>query len=227
MDPFIEVLEDAKQQEKDLSQFVQRTRIITDDANANFLNNLQDLTETIEDLNESIESSRSNPEFFKISTQTLKEREGIVAGLKKASEELRSQWTQKKSSSGGGVAETQASDGSNPFARYDDDPDAANAQFNAYQQQEMIREQDQHLDGVYASMQTINQQARAMGTELEEQGYLMEELEGDLDRVGGKVGRGLKRVEHVIRANQERASDCCIGLLIVALIILLFMVAFY
>ncbi|KAH3685480.1 hypothetical protein WICPIJ_003548 [Wickerhamomyces pijperi] len=73
-------------------------------------------------------------------------------------------------------------------------------------------------------MQTINQQAFAMGQELEEQAYIIDELDGDLERVGGKVGGALKKIEYVLRKNEERGKDCCIGVLIVALIVLLVMI---
>lgn len=210
MDPFTEVLADAQQQQKQLSELL-KAATFTAESQSDFHNALQELYETLEDLKESIASGRADPEFFKISETTLGERESIVDALGKEYEVLEDQWKQKKQSTT-----------STPFTPSQEDEETA--EFNAVQQQEMLREQDEHLDGVYASMQTINNQARVMGTELEEQAYIMEELEGDLDRIGNRVTHGLKRVEHVIRVNQETASNCCIGLLIVALIILLVMV---
>jgi t-SNARE syntaxin family protein len=207
MDPFIEVLQDAQQQCKTIAQLI-RTTVVSEESTRDFENNMQELHETITDLKESIESSKSDPEFFKITQETIGERETIVNGLNKQYQEIEAQWEQKKTSTT-----------TTPFTQ-----DEETAQFNQVQQQEIIREQDEHLDGVYVSMQTINQQARAMGNELEEQAFIMEELEGDLDRITGRIGRGLKRVEHVIRMNQDTASNCCIGLLIVALIVLLVMV---
>ena len=64
-------------------------------------------------------------------------------------------------------------------------------------------------------------QADEMGRELEEQGVLIDEVDVVTDRVGGKLQQGLKRVEWIYRKNQDTASSCCIGILIVALIILL------
>lgn len=209
MDPFVEVLQDAQTQQKSLSLLLSSN--LTEDTAEDFKNGLQELRETLQDLKESIESSKADPEFFKISEETIHEREGIVDGLEEEYGKLERQWTQKKTSTT-----------TTPFTRFEDQQEME--QFTQVQQQEMLREQDGHLDGVYASMQNIHAQARMMGTELEEQAFIVEELEGDMDRITGRVGRGLKRVEHVIRTNSESASNCCIGLLIVALIVLLVLV---
>lgn len=226
MDPFTEVLQDAEQQLSNLSQVLGQGSF-SEESKHDFDSKLLELQETIEDLKESIESSKADPEFFKITPETIKEREDIVGNLSSQYDKLSSQWSEL------GNTKNLA-----PFKRFEGDADGDHeadtsntdgvdtdtARFNAMQQQQMLREQDEHLDGVYASMQTIQHQARAMGTELEEQAFIMEDLEGELDRIGSKVGRGLKRVDHFIRSNQETASDCCIGLLIVALIVLLVLV---
>lgn len=234
MDPFVEVLEDAQHQITTLEEFLNRITQVNDETRSDFNNNCSELNETIEDLKESIESSKSDPEFFQISESEISRREAIVQKLEESYRDLQNQWSAKNGSN-------KDSDGNNPFARYDEGEEGGNTSggdpakaagvdeeefnsFNQMQQEQMMREQDQHLDGVYTTMQNINLQARAMGNELEEQAYIIDEVDGELDRVGGKVSRGMRQVEHVIRRNQERASDCCIGLLIVALIILLVLV---
>ncbi|KAH3678442.1 hypothetical protein WICMUC_001459 [Wickerhamomyces mucosus] len=221
MDPFTEVQQDAEQQQKNIQSFLSKHSVISKDTEADFTNNMQELQETIKDLEDSIRQIEKNPDFFKISPVEISKRHQIVSKLNEEYHSLQSQWDSKANNTP-----------SNPFKRYgEEDSDdkfdideESNVGFNEYQQQEILREQDQHLDGVYVSMQTINEQARAMGNELEEQAFIIDDLDQDIDRVGGKIQRGMKRVEYVIRKNQERASDCCIGLLIVALIVLLVMV---
>jgi t-SNARE syntaxin family protein len=225
MDPFNEVLADAQNQQQSLSDLLGKLTQVTEEHSTDFQNNLQELHETIQDLKESVDSTRAEPELFGLTAQEITSRAGIVAKLEESYSNLETQWESKRNVAGSAST-------TNAFKRFEEgkqpgedaEGEEQHIQHSQRLQQEYIREQDQHLDGVYTSMQTINQQARAMGSELEEQAYIMEDLESDLDRVGTKVGRGLKRVEHVIRANQERASDCCIGLLIVALIVLLVLV---
>ena len=104
---------------------------------------------------------------------------------------------------------------------YDDDP---YGEFEAQQQQTMMAEQDEQLDGVFQSVGVLRGQAVDMGRELEEQGQMLAEVDTLADRVGGKLNVGVKKVGEVIRRNEDSVSSCCIAVLIVVLIILLILV---
>ncbi|CCH43977.1 Syntaxin-6 [Wickerhamomyces ciferrii] len=224
MDPFVEVLEDAQHQITNLEEFLKKITIVNENNRSDFNNNISELEETISDLKESIQSSKEDPEFFQISNTEINKRESIVKKLEDSIQQLQLQWSSKNGNS------------NNPFIRYDETDENGKSgeangvvdedynKFSQLQQEEMMREQDDQLDGVYTTMQNINLQARTMGEELEDQAYIIDEVDSELDRVGGKLGRGMRQVEHVIRKNQERAGDCCIGVLIVALIVLLVLV---
>ena len=95
------------------------------------------------------------------------------------------------------------------------------AEFEAQQQEVMMREQDQHLDGVFQTVGNLRQQAADMGRELEEQAEMLEVVDNLADRVGGRLQTGMDKLKYVMRRNEDRLSSCCIGVLIVVLIILL------
>lgn len=103
----------------------------------------------------------------------------------------------------------------------DDEDDDAYAQFEQQQQLEMMREQDQHLDGVFQTVGNLRRQADDMGRELEEQREMLEVVDSVADRVGGRLQTGVSKLQHVVRRNEDRLSSCCIGVLIMVLIILL------
>lgn len=88
-------------------------------------------------------------------------------------------------------------------------------------QEQMIREQDVHLDGIHKTMQNLHIQAQTMGDELENQGQLLDDMDEGMDTVVNKLARGRRQLEWVYEKNKEKYDDCCIGLLIVVLIILL------
>ncbi|SCW02751.1 LAFE_0F13476g1_1 [Lachancea fermentati] len=88
-------------------------------------------------------------------------------------------------------------------------------------QEQMIREQDQHLDTIHHTMQNLHLQASTMGNELEDQGMLLEDLDQGMDGVMGKLARGRRQLEWVYEKNKEKYNDCCIGLLIAVLLVLL------
>lgn len=221
MDPFVEVQQDAEHQLNNLKQFLGKLTTITTGSEQDFNNNLHELEETIQDLKESIESSKENPEFFKLSESDIKSREKIVSELDANLGQLEAEWSNKTGKAAEQDNGEQGLDsmGNNPFQRMDEVEE-----YTQMQQQEIMREQDQHLDGVYNTMQNINQQARAIGNELEDQAFIIDELDGEFDRVSSRLGRGMKRLEFIYEKNKERANDCCIGILIVVLIVLLLLV---
>jgi uncharacterized protein YijF (DUF1287 family) len=94
-------------------------------------------------------------------------------------------------------------------------------EFEQQEQQRIMNDQDQQLDGVFRTVGNLRQQADEMGRELEEQAEILEQVDSAADRVGGKLQTGLQKVGWVMRNNEDTMSSCCIGVLIVVLIILL------
>ncbi|KAF8477264.1 SNARE domain-containing protein [Kalaharituber pfeilii] len=114
-----------------------------------------------------------------------------------------------------------------PSASSDRTPEANRADPDSYimweqeQQQVMLAEQDEVLDGVYRTVGNLREQAHEMGRELEEQVELLDAVDKDVTRIQDKLSNGMKRVAWVIKKNEDTASSCCIGFLIIILIILL------
>jgi hypothetical protein len=123
----------------------------------------------------------------------------------------------------GGDTHIAAGNGNGYSSDGRDDDDAYEA-FESQQQEVMLAEQDEQLDGVFQSVGVLRGQAVDMGRELEEQGQLIDEVDTLADRVGGKLQVGVKKVGEVIQRNEDGVSSCCIAVLIVVLIILLILV---
>ena len=91
------------------------------------------------------------------------------------------------------------------------------AAFEHQRQLEMMREQDEQLDGVFSTVGNLRAQADSMGRELEEQVGILEDTDQLADRVGSKLQSGIKRVGWVIRNNEGISPTrqlYCSGLLI-------------
>ena len=99
--------------------------------------------------------------------------------------------------------------------------DGEYAELEHRQQERMMREQDAHLDGVFQTVGNLRRQADDMGRELEEQSGMLDVVDTMADRVGGRLQTGMKKLNHVVRSNEDTLSSCCIGVLILVLIILL------
>lgn len=104
-----------------------------------------------------------------------------------------------------GTQKGQGMNGSLPPPSAFDADGADQDDYGAFEQQrqvEMMHEQDEQLDGVFKTVGNLRQQADDMGRELEEQGELLDEVNKDADRVGGKLQNGLKRVGWIIKNNE-------------------------
>ncbi|OAA72263.1 SNARE domain-containing protein [Cordyceps fumosorosea ARSEF 2679] len=154
----------------------------------------------------------------RVSTRRLRpvRRRGRPPPAAGAGEDMREE-LQKKLTSGAGLPDPSA------FA-IEEEEDGAEDNYAAFEQQqqvEMMRDQDQHLDGVFQTVGNLRRQADDMGRELEEQREMLEVVDSVADRVGGTLQNGMAKLQTVIRRNEDRYSSCCIAVLIFVLILLL------
>lgn len=203
--------------------------------------NLETLTSDLGELLESISAVESDPYRFGLDVAEVQRRRQFVRDVGDEVESMRQELggvTTVASGNpgrgavggdggGGGGGGTQKTDDNSRRLDWDDDDhDDDNdgdpyGAFEAQQQQVMMAEQDEQLDGVFQSVGVLRGQAVDMGRELEEQGHMLDDVDALADRVGGKLQVGVKRVGEVIRRNEDTVSSCCIGVLILVLIILL------
>lgn len=223
MDPFNEVEADCWTQINALEHFIRLTRQVNENAKLDYRNNYQELVETLEDLKQAVVISESNPSNFNLTLSEIVNRKQILAQLQQKMAKLDNDWTERVNNPHRPREVTSMSnrisedDGHNPFS----DKQRINQEFNLFQQQQLMLSQDLQLDLIHQTMQNLNQQATLMGGELEEQGFMLDDLDQEMDTVGNKLQRGLKRVNFVIEKNRETASNWCIGILVVALCVLL------
>ncbi|KAI1296196.1 hypothetical protein EDD11_007503 [Mortierella claussenii] len=103
----------------------------------------------------------------------------------------------------------------------------SNAKFveqEAQQQQMLMQEQDQQLDGVMHTVINMREIATTMNSELQNQSLLLDDLDEHVDRTAGNLQKAMTRMNRFIKQNEETASSCCIGILIMVLIIMLILV---
>ncbi|GMM38793.1 Tlg1 protein [Saccharomycopsis crataegensis] len=223
MDPFNEVQKDGEEQIKTLNKFLSTVNFanISNDQQLEFENQISELHETIEDLKESIDQIKTEPELYAdLSTTEISRREKVIEALQSSYHQINQEWQTKKS---------KTSTGDNPFLSYEDEVSKTEIQNKVaanrnFQLQQELQYQDQQLDGVYDSVSRINQQARLMGDELEDQAGLISEFEQDMDRAQGRLNKSMKRLNTILEKNREWFSDCCIMLLIAVLVILLLLI---
>ncbi|CAH0059044.1 unnamed protein product [Clonostachys solani] len=232
-DPFLEVQQDVLSQlntTRSLFSSYLRIRSLTTTASSPELASarsdletaLEDLADDLADLVDSVQAIESNPAQFGISKDEVKRRQRLVQDVGGHIDEMREEMQKKILGGGAAAAGTDLPDPSAyAIPEGDDDP---YAEFEQQQQVEIMREQDQHLDGVFRTVGNLRQQADTMGRELEEQREMLEVVEEATDRVAGRLQNGMQKLQHVMRKNEDRFSGCCIAVLIFVLILLLILI---
>jgi len=107
--------------------------------------------------------------------------------------------------------------------RDSDEYKGTNARFienEQMQQQQIMREQDYALEGVYSTVQNLREIAITMGDEVEDQKVLLEDLDDRVDNTSGRMQLALKRMNAVI-SELRKGGTCTIVCLITVLLVLL------
>ncbi|KAK4193018.1 syntaxin-6 [Podospora australis] len=189
---------------------------------------LKSLAEDLADLVESVRVVESNPAQYGLTASEVTRRKRLVQEVGGEVEDMREELAKVSGSvkgpgragGGSGLPDPSSFAIADGDTEGDGDEDYA-AQFEQEQQVMMMREQDQHLDGVFQTVGNLRRQADVMGRELEEQREMLEVVDELADRVGGRLQTGMDKLKYVMRRNEDTLSSCCIGVLIVVLIILL------
>lgn len=205
-------------------------------ARADLESALSSLAEDLSDLVESVSAIESDPSRFGITAHEVGRRKRLVQEVGGEIEDMREELRKQTSASaaagagraggsgGGGKDGGDLPDPSSfaiPDGEGGEEEEDNYAEFEQQQQVEIMREQDQHLDGVFQTVGNLRRQANDMGRELEEQVGQLEVVDELADRVGGRLQSGVQKLGKIVRANEDRWSGCCIMVLIVVLIVLL------
>lgn len=226
-DPFIAVRDEVKANLEQASLLVESYNRISKTSpaeSAEVVQTLDDVDQILEgidtdilDLQEAVNMISGAPERYNLSQTEVERRRGFLSDVRKQCEKLKS-------------AARPASSATNPFTSPEDESVEESAQTaedreqeELYQQQ-LMEEQDIQLDSVFHTVGNLRSQANTMGQELGEQAEMLEEFENAVDRSAGKLKRGMKRIEIFLKKNEDSKSNCCIGILIAVLIILLVLV---
>ncbi|KAK7430376.1 hypothetical protein QQZ08_003124 [Neonectria magnoliae] len=226
-DPFLQVQQDVLTQmasTRPLFSSYVRIRSLTTassspelaSARSDLENALSLLADDLADLVASVQAVESNPAQFGLSAHEVTRRKRLVQEVGGEVADMREELDRKTAAAGGSDLPDP-----NAFAIDGDGEDDHYEQFERQQQVELMREQDEQLDGVFQTVGNLRRQADDIGRELEEQGEMLEAVDTAADRVSSRLQAGANKLQHVIRKNEDRFSSCCIAVLIFVLILLL------
>ncbi|KAI1998304.1 hypothetical protein LOZ53_000089 [Ophidiomyces ophidiicola] len=253
-DPFLQVQTDllaALNNTRPLFSSYQRIRSLATSANNPELlqareeleATLHELNADLEDLVDSVRAIENDPYRFGIELDEIERRRRLVEDVGSEIGEMRDalqKTTRRASNTNNNNNNVGAAGGKHGHSALPNPADFDNvhgdeedggdhdddyyAEMEHQRQLELMQEQDEQLDGVFQTVGNLRQQASDMGRELEEQAVILDDVDTLADRVGGKLQSGVRRVEHIIKRNEDTMSSCCIAVLIMVLILLLILV---
>lgn len=217
-DPFDQVLEDTKEQLTRLINYLPSHGIDNE-----VVDIVKDVQDTINDLERSLQVMQGNGLDTQLREANLTQVRGQLSQMIKdynISTETQSPFIPAQQN--GFTSQQQPH-----TLQAQNDENTGNGDVNNFPptgdalQEQMLQEQDVHLDNIHYTMQNLHLQAQTMGEELEDQGQLLDDLDTNFDSVSNKLNRSRRQLEWVYEKNKEKFNDCCIFLLIIALIVLL------
>ncbi|KAL1959419.1 hypothetical protein VTO42DRAFT_2222 [Malbranchea cinnamomea] len=177
---------------------------------------LHELSADLRDLVESVRAIEQDPYRFGIELDEVQRRRGLVDDVGREIEAMREELkktvvttNQPEQAAQVGMGAGKGRGGLPNPSDFDNLLDEERdgdyyAEMERQRQLELMREQDQQLDGVFRTVGTLRQQADDMGRELEEQAVMLDDVDTLADRVGGKLQKGMRRVGHIIRKNEGK-----------------------
>ncbi|TPX08191.1 uncharacterized protein E0L32_001766 [Thyridium curvatum] len=217
-DPFLQVQQDVLAQlssTRPLFSSYLRIRSLTNTATSPELASarsdlesaLSSLGEDLADLVESVRAVESDPSQFGLDAGEVARRKRLVQEVGGEIEDMRDELAKRIDSSAAGAGKGKGSSSGaggtsdlpdpNAFAIADGEGEGDDDDYAAFEQQQqvqMMREQDQHLDGVFQTVGNLRRQADDMGRELEEQREMLEVTDNLADRVGGRLQTGMQKL---------------------------------
>lgn len=220
-DPFLTVKQEVEasiEEAKLLLDSFQRISQTSAPDSAEVQQTLQDIDQVLEeidtditDLQESVDVVSKDPQRYNVSSKEVETRRDTLAKIKLETRRLKDAAHPPKHQ--------------NPFSSVEDAEEVGISEEDREQeemyQQQILNEQDTQLDSVFHTVGNLRQQANTMGQELEEHAEMLEEFEIAVDKSASRLSRGMKQVEIFLKKNEDTRSNCCIGVLIAVLIILL------
>ncbi|KNE69069.1 hypothetical protein AMAG_19952 [Allomyces macrogynus ATCC 38327] len=233
MDPFYEV-------KASVVQSLDRARALASSLDApNAIRDLRALLiatdADVQDLAESVAVVESNPARFGIDKSEVAARRAFVANARGAVKELQDRMAAHQtklqveqrsallgpSARSGKVGATAAAGPSKTPGNKGNDQFIAD---ETGRQMVMMQQQDQQLDAVLNTVSTLKEVAITMGDEIDDQVGLLHVMEEETDQTSGKLKGAMRRMEGILRANNDTKATWCIVVLSIVLVVLIFLV---
>lgn len=185
-------------------------------------NGLRSIEWDLEDLEETVAIVEKNPRKFKIDEKEIRNRKAFIEQSKnevKSMKEVAFESKAKNKKTRPSSMElfnpsrtakytSLRNEVESPVRRLIDDP-----QKQQQQQQEFLITQDEELEGIQSSVGNLKAMTKQIGSELDEQAVMLDDLGHDMDNTESKMDGALKKMAKVLHMSNDRRQWMAIGAL--------------
>ncbi|KAI9504948.1 Syntaxin-10 [Coemansia spiralis] len=174
----------------------------------------------LDDLQETIDVARNDPDGYGLSAAKISERQEFVAGKRKAINDMHSFLAHSSDTPVNSRNEETASRTRESQNNY------ADVEFGGHQQQHQVlmEEQDQHFDAMLGTVRNLHGIASTMNTELDGQAILLDEVGSLVDRTQSKLSSAKKKVDKFLRDKSNRSLHIVLILFVVILVLIMLII---
>ncbi|KAF5356741.1 hypothetical protein D9756_006684 [Leucocoprinus leucothites] len=182
---------------------------------------LTTLEADLDDLEESVKIVEStDARMFGLDDAEVSKRRKYVGHVRKEIENMRAELSAAPSSRRPPLPSESSTPAYPPSPRGGAPEDDQSA-WAREEQQMMIRQQDDTMDSISGTLNTLAQQANLMGQEIGEHNELLDDLERNVDHTDNKLQGAMQRMRKFLRDSEDKGSGYCIIFLIIVLLALL------
>ncbi|KAI0720751.1 t-SNARE [Cerioporus squamosus] len=175
----------------------------------------------LEDLEESVNVVESTgARLFGLEESEVMERRRYVGHVRREIETMRAEVEEGRRSRPTSMLGSSGRAAADALASVPEQEDSQ-AEWARQEQELMIRQQDETIDTIAGTLNTIHEQAGLMGREIGEHNEMLEDLERGVDTSDAKLSTAMRKMRKFIRQTEETKSGWCIVILIIILMALL------
>lgn len=199
-------------------------------------NNIRSIEWDVEDLQETITIVETNPAKFNLTATDIQSRREFIRQIKdkvrKIKDHITSSEVERKTNSANRnslLSRSKTTHNGGKYYRLENEFEASNERFindQQQQQQVLIEQQDNHLEHVAGSVGVLKSMSTQIGTELDDQTVILDNIGSELETTESKLNNVLLRVEKVLRlADDKRQTYVLIALIVTMVIVVILFVA--
>ncbi|XP_043204200.1 syntaxin-6-like isoform X2 [Amphibalanus amphitrite] len=207
-------------------------------------NALRSIEWDVEDLQETIGIVEKNQKQFRLSEADLQARRSFVKATRDELDALKERLSLNRAADTDRTARqplleqpsspperpqapakpTGGSSGGGYSRLREDEPPESPLQEQRQQQRRLAGEQQRHLDRIGQSVGTLRDMSQRLGTEVDDQSIMIEDITHEVDAAQGKVDTTMSRMMKVLRISNDKRQWTAIGVLsgIMLIVVLMF-----